>query len=102
MAEFYVCHNFVNQIRINICAKYSDFYSLTHHITNEEFEIFFTYNPAFFDNDALIISIIESAKSIDLFRYGWKAHRPLVLKRENLKFTNDNFEKEVVISVLVV
>ena len=71
MSEFYACHNFLSQIRRSISTKCFDFYSLTYHIANKEFDIFITYNSALFDIDALIVHITESVKNSDLFMYDW-------------------------------
>ena len=38
--EFGICHQFVNQIRRNTSSKFFYFYSLTHHVSDEEFNIF--------------------------------------------------------------
>ena len=100
--EFGICHQFVNQMRRNISSKFFDFYSLAHHVSDEEFNIFIAYNPALFDTDALIVHITVATKSSDLFRYHWKVHRSPVHKRDNLKFTDDDFTKEVVISFSVI
>ena len=102
MPEFGIFHQFVNQIRRIISSKLFNIYSLTHHVSEEEFNIFIAYNPALCDIDALIVYITEATKCSDLFRYHWKVHRLLVHKRDNLKFTDDNFTKEVVISFSVI
>ena len=60
------------------------------------------YNPTLFDIDALIVYATEAAKSSDLFRYHWKFYRLLVHERDNVKFTDDNFIKEVIISFSVI
>ena len=60
------------------------------------------YNPTLFDIDALIVYATEVAKSSDLFRYHWKFYRPLVHERDNLKFTDDDFIKKVIISFSVI
>ena len=87
--EFDICHQFVKQMKRNI----SNFYRLTNHVSDEKFNIYIAYNAALFDIDDLIVYITEAAKSIDLLRYQWKVHRPLVHKRDNLKFTDDDFTK---------
>ena len=99
--EFGICHQFVNQIRRNISGIFFYFYSLTY-VSDEEFNIFIAYNLALLDIDALIFFITEAAKSSDLFRYHWKVNRLFVHKRANLKFTDDDFTKEVVISFSVI
>lgn len=53
--EFGICHQFVNEIRRNISNKFFDFYSLTHNVADEVFNIFIAYDPALFDIDALIL-----------------------------------------------
>ena len=52
--EFGICHQFLNQIRRNISGIFFDFYSLTYHVSDEEFNIFIAYNLALLDIDALI------------------------------------------------
>ena len=91
--EFDICRQFVNQMKRNISSKFFDFYSLTNHVSDEKFNIYIAYNPDLFDIDALVVCITEAAKSSDLLRYHWKVHRPLVHKRDNLKFTDDDFTK---------
>ena len=100
--EFDICHKFVNDIRRSINSKYFDFYSLTHYVSDCEFNIFISHNPSLFGIDALVFEICKKAKEGDLSTYGWKTHRPLVERRNNFKFPPDNFEKEVFISFSVV
>ena len=38
--EFGICQQFVNQIIRNTSSKFFDFYSLTHHVSDKEFNIF--------------------------------------------------------------
>ena len=102
LPEFDICHKFVNDTRRrSINSKYFDFYSLAHYVSDYEFNIFISYNPPLFDIDALVFEICKKAKESDLSTYGWKAHRLLVDRRNNFKFTLDDFEKKVVISFSV-
>ena len=100
LPEFDIYHKFVNDTRRSINSKYFDFYSLTNYVSDYEFNIFISYNPPLFDIDPLVFEICKKAKESDFSTYGWKAHRPLVERRNNFKFTPDDFEKKVVISVV--
>ena len=67
---FELYHKFVIDTRISINSKYFDFYSLTHYVSDCEFNIFTSYNPPLFDSDALVFEICKKAKESDLSTYG--------------------------------
>ena len=85
----------------SINSKYFDFCSLIHYVSDCEFNIFFSYNASLCDGDPLVFEICKKVKENDLTTYSWKAHRPFVERRNNVKFTPGVFEKEVVISFSV-
>ena len=93
--DFDICHQFVNKIRRNISSKFFDFYGLTNLVFDEEFNIFIAYNPS------LIVYINKEQKTLILLSTVGRFIGHLLIK-ENLKFTDDVFTKEVVISFSVI
>ena len=102
LSKFDICHKFVNDARRSINSKYFDFHSLTHYVSDCEFNIFISYNSPLSDVDALVFNICKKVKESDLNSYVSKAQRPLVKRRNNLKFMPEDFQMKVVISFSVV
>ena len=64
--EFDICHKFVNDIRRSINSKYFDFSSLTHYVSDCEFNIFISCNLSLFDIAALVFEICKRSKKVTL------------------------------------
>ena len=62
-----------------------------------EFNIYFSYNASLCDGDPLVFEICKKVKESDLTTYSWKAHRPFVERRNNVKFTLASLKKRLLI-----
>ena len=90
-----ICHKFVNDVRRSINNKYFDFHSLTHYVSDCEFNIFISYNPSLFYFDALVFEICKKPKKVILPPMAGKLTDPWLKGEINLNLHLTTLKKRL-------
>ena len=83
--QFEFCHKFIFEVvKFILPILQRMLVQVEHNVSCEDFVIFIRYDKDKFQHkiDEFVKDIIKEAQKSELYRYGWKVHRPLVEERK--------------------